>query len=644
MAFNPMQQQQSPDMLMAMMTDPRATPQQRMAAMSALNTMRGGANAPQPPQMTGDGTGVSDMDPAFMAAVRQEMMGQGPEEQPEIAQRQAAPEAPQNPSTEALMSGAADASRVAAMAQGGAVKGYAGSGAVIGQDGLPPDPNELLRIATRAIDPITRFRARSALNAMRGQVAPPVAAPLQEVTAAPNFMRGQINSQTQIALPNQANTQLETTIDPNMPIGGPEGEFDSTEAKLPKKGKDYFALLEKMAEEGDSGAILAKDKYMALLQASLGTMAAASQPGGTFLGSIGQGGLLGVKQLQEAKAARAEDRMKKMTLYGTLAGRQEASEAAAAALEQRREDAKAVLAERIRHNTETEENIKRANEIRAADQLRDDEARADKVAEKIAGEEKSKAADRAEYSRRVKEWKKNGGVFEVLPSDDIYGFPNPQGEPFSLTEERKKPVIESRLTSPNDREQMIAELPDAQENFKLGQEKIGSLIKVTQRLKDHPGLDDLLQNVLRNPIDNLMSTESGWFKTDLDSARILLGEIVSGKSLQELMDMKAASKTGATGFGAMNAQELQTLQDAGSALKASLGTVEFPAALERYISRLKGLYKRNENSWSGNYGGLPEGYDPGVDRFATTKADPEAAAAAAAHDALVQEILNTPNR
>ena len=125
MAFNPMQQQQSPDMLMAMMTDPRATPQQRMAAMSALNTMRGGANAPQPPQMTGDSTGVSQMSPAFMAAVRQEMMGQGPEEQPEIPQRQAAPEAPQESSTAALMSGAADASRVAAMAHGGEVKGYA---------------------------------------------------------------------------------------------------------------------------------------------------------------------------------------------------------------------------------------------------------------------------------------------------------------------------------------------------------------------------------------------------------------------------------------------------------------------------------------------------------------------------------------
>lgn len=123
MAINPMQQQQSPDMLMAMMTDPRATPQQRMAAMSALNAQKGGANAPQPPQMTGDSTGVSDMDPSFMAAVRQEMMGQGPEEQP-----QAAPQAPQDSSTAALMSGAADASRVAAMAHGGAVKGYAEGG------------------------------------------------------------------------------------------------------------------------------------------------------------------------------------------------------------------------------------------------------------------------------------------------------------------------------------------------------------------------------------------------------------------------------------------------------------------------------------------------------------------------------------
>jgi len=337
MAFNPMQQQQSPDMLMAMMTDPRATPQQRMAAMSALNTMRGGANAPQPPQMTGDSTGVSQMSPAFMAAVRQEMMGQGPEEQPEIPQRQAAPEAPQESSTAALMSGAADASRVAAMAHGGAVRHYLngtdGNDPSSYQADLPPNPTELFRIATTSYDSVRRLRAKRALDAMRGQAAPPSdVSPLQEVAqSAPEAMR-----------PPPAPMQ---NFDVQLPFV-PEVNIDQTKPdptagqKKPARtgGKDYYALLEKMAEEGDDGEASKKDKYMALLQAGLATMAAASQPGAKFLGSIGQGGLMGVKGLEEARAARAQDRMKKMTLYGTLAGRQEASEAAAAALAQRKEE------------------------------------------------------------------------------------------------------------------------------------------------------------------------------------------------------------------------------------------------------------------------------------------------------------------
>jgi len=238
MAFNPMQQQQSPDMLMAMMTDPRATPQQRMAAMAALNAMRGGANAPQQ---------IGDMDPAEMGARRQEMMGQGPEEQPEIAQPQAAPEAPQNPSTEALMSGAADASRVAEMAHGGAVKGYAGSGAV---QGYVPNP--------------------------------------------------------MIKLLQDAEAKRREEAESNIPVSQ-----DSDPSGL------YADIRKRLA--ASENVDTSKDKYMALLQASLGTMAAASQPGGTFLGSIGQGGLLGVKQLQEAKAARAERDMKNLSLRGTLA-------------------------------------------------------------------------------------------------------------------------------------------------------------------------------------------------------------------------------------------------------------------------------------------------------------------------------------
>jgi hypothetical protein len=122
---------------------------------------------------------------------------------------------------------------------------------------------------------------------------------------------------------------------PDVNIEQPEPAPAAGQEKPARSGgKDYYALLEKMAEEGGSEATPEKDKYMALLQAGLGTMAAASQPGGTFLGSIGQGGLVGVEGLQKLKAARAEDRMKKMTLYGTLAGRQEASEDRAAALAQ----------------------------------------------------------------------------------------------------------------------------------------------------------------------------------------------------------------------------------------------------------------------------------------------------------------------
>ena len=230
MAINPMQQQQSPDMLMAMMTDPRATPQQRMAAMSALNAMRGGANAPQPPQMTGDSTGVSDMDPAFMAAVRQEMTGQGPEAQPEIAQRQAAPEAPQESSTAALMSGAADASRVAAMAHGGAVKGYAEGEEVDEEDKADADGDT---------------SSMAMLSMMPKSMRDAISKDVNRMSAVPTLTR--------------------------------------------------------------------QDKYMALLQAGLGTMAAASKPGaavGGLLGAVGEGGLHGLSKLQDLRKQRALERMK----------------------------------------------------------------------------------------------------------------------------------------------------------------------------------------------------------------------------------------------------------------------------------------------------------------------------------------------
>jgi hypothetical protein len=120
--------------------------------------------------------------------------------------------------------------------------------------------------------------------------------------------------QAAVAAP-RANAALSPPPPPLPPAIKPNEPDPAAEALNARKQAESDAHKELMDKllSGDQ-PLSSQDKYMALLQASLGTMAAASQPGGTFLGSIGQGGLLGVKQLQEAKALRAERNMKQATL------------------------------------------------------------------------------------------------------------------------------------------------------------------------------------------------------------------------------------------------------------------------------------------------------------------------------------------
>jgi hypothetical protein len=400
----------------------------------------------QLPQMIGDSTGVSQMDPAFVAAVRQQVIGQGPEEQPEIPQPQAAPEAPQESSTAALMSGAADASRVAAMAHGGAVKGYADGGAnslmplqmtgdsmgmsqidpallaagrqeMIGQ--MPEEPNEILqrqiaRFASKAmayggavrgyadgeevvsdnnITPLTgeielltkkledpnlsgfeRTNAKYALQAAEikfknarelSSPKPTFGQSLKNLAPVKYFLKPSSIKENE-ELVNETKEKKEKYIKDNplpsektiippllvaaapgpaspvaapiVPVVAPKAPpvVNKNELKVspdianvlistppniaqdvPKK-KDYFKLLEEKLTENKSG-ISSQDKYMALLQASLGTMAAASQPGAKFLGSIGQGGMAGIKQIEDAQVLRAKERASDIDAYAKLA-------------------------------------------------------------------------------------------------------------------------------------------------------------------------------------------------------------------------------------------------------------------------------------------------------------------------------------
>jgi hypothetical protein len=81
--------------------------------------------------------------------------------------------------------------------------------------------------------------------------------------------------------------------------------------------------LKKMIGDKGSDKLSSDDKYMALLQAGLGTMAAASQPGAKFLGSIGQGGLVGLEGLEKAKELKAKERASGLETYATLAALEE---------------------------------------------------------------------------------------------------------------------------------------------------------------------------------------------------------------------------------------------------------------------------------------------------------------------------------
>jgi hypothetical protein len=635
MAMNPMQQQMSPDMLMAMMTDPRASPQQRMAAMSALNALKGGANAPAPPpQMTGDSTGVSTIDPAFMAAVRQEVMGQGPEEQPEIQQRQAAPEAPQDSTTQALMSGAADASRVAAMAHGGAVRGYKDGEKVT--KGRPSLSNvleeELLADENNYLGDYLRGARR-----LGGDFAPPYKIlprgpmpPLQDVMRRPPApMQGfdmqlppapEVNSEQSEPMPPLRDVMRRPPapmqrFDVQLPPA-PEVNIDQSEPaptagqEKPARtgGKDYYALLEKMAEEGDDGEASKKDKYMALLQAGLGTMAAASQPGAKFLGSIGQGGLMGVEGLQQARAERAQDRMKKMTLYGTLAGRQDASDARADALEQ----AKVLAGEKLRQDQEQFERADETDRLIAQGQIAArmsaiDAANvraAERAADKIEGENRTKAADRREYALRLFNWQKSGGLFPELPDDKLNGFINPQGT-IDEAEESTKPLVTSKLTPFVLQTKLKTEASKAEGELIESYRTLMQAVESAKELKDMPGKSAAIGSVLGSPYQKIFSTESGAFRTDLDQFNAKLKEVKSGKVIGDLVSQRQNSPRGSSVFGQLTEKELETAMSSGTSLDPKLGD-EFDDTLDRHISNLESRANVLKRQWTQHYGELPK--------------------------------------
>jgi hypothetical protein len=89
-----------------------------------------------------------------------------------------------------------------------------------------------------------------------------------------------------------------------------------------------------------------------------------------------------------------------------------------------------------------------------------------------------------------------------------------------------------------------------------------------------------------------------------------LNKLLSGKVLDVMNKMKQASRTGATGFGALNKEELKVLSDASTALKKTLDPEDALAILNEMEKKLKKI------AGEGEEGGIaPEASDPEYDSY-----------------------------
>ena len=506
---------QNPDMLMASMTDPRATPQQRMAAMRMLN--QGGGGQPPPQQQPPGGDGQMGMDPGFMNAVREEMMKDGqPQAAPQAVLPQGqegAPEGQAEPESD-LMDGAAEARMVSAMRRGGAVRGYAGGAAVRAEE----------------------------------------------------------------------NPRISTGIDPRFMTGGrydlsaPAEEEEAPVADL------YGDYLRKRIAEGDEDAPLkSKDKWMALMQAGLGTMAAASQPGARALGSIGQGGLGAIEGLQQLRAQRAKEKMGKDALVGSLVEHDQSMADRATARLQRAEE------KRLGREA-TERSDVRDDETKRLIAQGVKENRDAVLADARTKQEGISAAEQAEIRKRNKTFFETN-EWEPTPFDPP-GTTDPLAG-VDMEAEKRKPRQTSLATPPKERRMLEATHNDAIAEYTDTDRNLAQMEVVLGGLLTHAGHDDALGLTLVPEI--MPATDRLAFMNELKNLDSL-------KLITTLKSLKS-SGNGSSGFGSLTEREGDFLINSLGALDTNMKEVDFDKAVVKIIDRVKEIRENNKSSFSRKYEG-----------------------------------------
>lgn len=115
---------------------------------------------------------------------------------------------------------------------------------------------------------------------------------------------------------------------------------------------------------------------------------------------------------------------------------------------------------------------------------------------------------------------------------------------------------------------------------------LSEAITNAQRLLDHKGLDNITGGIAG------AKARTPNITAEARAAQALMDTVIAKGFLDSLMEMKNASKTGASGFGQLSEKEGAIIRASIGALDPKQDTKDFKAALSSYIDKLRGWEKR----------------------------------------------------
>jgi hypothetical protein len=168
------------------------------------------------------------------------------------------------------------------------------------------------------------------------------------------------------------------------------------------------------------------------------------------------------------------------------------------------------------------------------------------------------------------------GVGMVSPSGVVTPLTDASGAPYQTPKQRKEQAEATKLEDTQRKQKDLA--------LQTAKTQLTSLNNALELTKD--GRSWRNTGIIGSTLSLLPGTDARNLEAELDT-------IGAGSMIQTMMQLKAASPTGATGMGALNKEEGQALRDS----LGSLDTWQDPAQLRRNLENIKTVYTNMLLGW-----------------------------------------------